>query len=201
MTETRSTPRRRGRPSAAAAVAHDRVIEAVFGFLQERPLRELTMDAVAKRAGVGKPTLYRWWPTRNALVLAMVSERLVLDGEASPHASAEVKLRSRVERIVSQYGGTFGRIMAGLIGESQSDPEFRRELFDSQIRLRRQATIAEIEHGKNEGEFRADLDAGLLVDLVFGAIYYRLLLGSAPLDAEFSQRLVELVLLGARATS
>lgn len=200
MEQRPSEPRRRGRPQAAAAIAHDRVIEAVYGFLQERPLRELTMDAVAKRAGVGKPTLYRWWPTRNALLMAMVNERLVLDGDTPSAASAEVKLRRRVERIVAQYSGTFGRIMAELIGEAQADLPFRQELFDRQIGLRRHKTIEEIEQGKANGEFRDDLDAGLLLDAVFGAIYYRLLLGSAPLDPEFGRLLVEQVLRGARRT-
>ena len=155
------------------------------------------MDAVAARAGVGKPTLYRWWPTRNALVMALISERVPWGGETSDDASAEAKLRGRVERTIELYSGVFGKIMAGLIGDAQADPELGRVLYETQIRPRRVATIAEIERGKADGEFRARLDAELLVDALFGAIYYRLLLASAPLTPDFGAELVEQVLRGA----
>ena len=197
MIETDSRTRPRGRPRAAAAIAHDRVIDAVQSLLEERPFRELTMDAVAKRAGVGKPTLYRWWPTKNALVMALISERVPWSGETSVQASSEAKLRGRVERTIELYGGVFGKIMAGLIGEAQADPALGRALYETQIRPRRAATIAEIERGKAEGEFRTLLDAELLVDALFGAVYYRLLLGSAPLTPGFGDELVNQVLRGA----
>ena len=199
MTAAPSNTPRRGRPRAAKAASHEQVIEAVQSLLAERPFRELTMDAVAKRTGVGKPTLYRWWPTRNALVLAMVGERLPWAGEALPHTCAEQKLRSRVQRTVAQYNGVFGKVMAGLIGEAQTDSQLRHDIYETQIRPRRAATIAEIESGKATGEFRADLDAGLLVDAIFGGIYYRLLLGSEPLTAAFGDALVDQVLQGARS--
>ena len=192
-----SSPRPRGRPRAAAAIAHERVLDAVQSLLGERPFRELTMDSVAQRASVGKPTLYRWWPTKNALVMTLISERVPWGGEISDDASAQAKLKGRVERTIELYSGVFGKIMAGLIGEAQADPELGRVLYETQIRPRRTATIAEIEQGKAEGEFRGSLDAELLVDAIFGAIYYRLLLSSAPLTPDYGAELVEQVLRGA----
>ena len=59
-----------------AAESHAAILDAVYELLQERSVRDLTMEAVAKRAGVGKPTLYKWWPTKAALVLAMFRERI-----------------------------------------------------------------------------------------------------------------------------
>ena len=66
----------RGRPPGTTAESHTQILDAVYELLQERSVRDLTMEAVAKRAGVGKPTIYKWWPTKADLVMAMFQERL-----------------------------------------------------------------------------------------------------------------------------
>ena len=70
------TRRSRGRPPGATAESHTQILDAVYELLQERSVRDLTIEAVAKRAGVGKPTIYKWWPTKADLVMAMFQERL-----------------------------------------------------------------------------------------------------------------------------
>ena len=65
-----------GRPPGAAAESHAAIMDAVYALLQEGPAKELSMEAVAKRAGVGKPTLYKWWPSKAALIMAMFHERI-----------------------------------------------------------------------------------------------------------------------------
>ena len=57
-------------------MSHAAIMDAVYELLKEKPARELTMEAVAKRANVGKPTLYKWWPSKAALIMAMFHERL-----------------------------------------------------------------------------------------------------------------------------
>lgn len=71
-------------------------LTAVYELLQEMSLRDLTMEKVAKRAGVGKPTLYRWWKTKAALVIAMFNERIVPEIDAPPAASLEESIRHKV---------------------------------------------------------------------------------------------------------
>src|SRR6202035_4583633 len=67
---------RKGRPPSEMAASHDVIMDAVYALLQEKPVRDLTMESVAKQAKVGKPTLYKWWPTKATLVLAMLCERM-----------------------------------------------------------------------------------------------------------------------------
>ncbi len=189
---------RPGRPRSESATSHATVMDAVYALLEERPLRDLTIDAVAKRAGVGKPTIYRWWPTKTALVLAMFGERLVSDRDIVATGSAESLIRRRVQRLIEQFGGMFGKVMADLIAEGQADDDLLRELYDRHISHRRAATAAEVERGKADGEFRADLDADLFIDAVFGPIYYHLLLRSTALTAAYGDRLVDQALRGAR---
>ena len=67
---------RRGRPPSEQAASHAAIMDAVYSLLQKKSVRDLTMEEVAKRAKVGKPTLYKWWPTKATLVLAMLCERM-----------------------------------------------------------------------------------------------------------------------------
>ena len=136
MTTPSSTPRV-GRPRSEAAESHEAILDAVHEMLKEKPARELTMDAVAKRAKVGKPTLYKWWPSKAALVLAVFQERLSGRLEAVPTSTVEAALRARVQSLIVEFNGLFGKVMGDLIAEGQSDPAVLRELYEQHIRLRR----------------------------------------------------------------
>jgi AcrR family transcriptional regulator len=191
-------PRRIGRPRSAAARGHDAIMDAVYALLQERSVRELSMEAVAKRAGVGKPTLYKWWPTKAALVFAMFHERLARQPEARPAASVEAFMRQRVRRLIVEFHDLFGKVVAELIAEGQSDPKVLQELYDQHIGVRRAHAVVEIEKATRSGEFSGETDAELLVDQIFGPIYYRMLLGITPLDQAFGDALLDQVLVGVR---
>src|ERR1700694_4453977 len=86
---------RRGRPPSEMAASHDVIMDAVYALLEEKSVRDLTIEAVAKRAGVGKPTLYKWWPTKATLVLAMLCERMAPNLEKPSHLTAADSLRFR----------------------------------------------------------------------------------------------------------
>jgi AcrR family transcriptional regulator len=190
---------RRGRPPSQAAENHAAILDAVYALLQEQSVRDLTMEAVAKRAGVGKPTLYKWWQTKAALVLAMFRERMV-DARPEPLAgeTAEETIRRGAVAIIRALQGLLGKVLAELIAEGQSEPAIVRKLFDEHIRGRRAADAAEIERAKAKGELVADADPELLLDEVFGAIYYRLLFRSAPLTEQYGEDLVRQVFNGVK---
>ncbi len=190
---------RKGRPPSEMAASHAAIIDAVYALLQEKSVRDLTMEEVAKRAKVGKPTLYKWWPTKAALVLAMLCERMAPNLEEPTALSAEESLRFRVRRLIDALNGPFGKIVAGLIAEGQSEPAVLQEFFDRWVSPRRNATIADLQRGKNAGELRSETEPELLNDAIFGAIYYRLLLRSGPLTRRFGEELVEHLLRGQRA--
>jgi hypothetical protein len=113
--------------------------------------------------------------------------------------TAEESLRFRVRRLIDAFNGPFGRIVAGLIAEGQSEPAVLREYFDRWVSPRRNATIADLQRGRSAGELRSGTDAELLNDATFGAIYYRFLLRSGPLTRRFGEELVAHVLRGHRA--
>ena len=191
-------PARKGRPPRQAAESHADIMDTVYALLQKKSVGELTMEEVARRAGVGKPTLYKWWPTKAALVLAMLCERMAPNLEVPTDLSAEESLRFRVRRVIDAFNGPFGKIVAGLIAEGQSEPAVLQEFFDRWVSPRRSATIADVERGKNAGELGPETEPELLNDTIFGAVYYRLLLRSGPLTRRFGEELVEHALRGHR---
>jgi len=199
MTKSVRRVARKGRPPSEAAASHAAIMDAVYARLQKQSVRDLTMEAVAKQAGVGKPTLYKWWPTKAALVLAMLCERMAPNLEKPVGLTAEESLRLRVRRLIDAFNGPFGPIVAGLVAEGQSDPDIRQAFFDRWVSPRRSATIADLQRGKATGELRGETEPELLNDSIFGAIYYRLLLRSGPLTRRFGEELVEQVLRGHRA--
>src|SRR5260370_9908831 len=190
---------RKGRPHSEMASSHAVIMDAVYALLEEKSVRDLTIEAVAKRAGVGKPTLYKWWPTKATLVLAMLCERMAPKLEKPIVLSAEQSLRFRVRSLIDAFNGPFGKIVAGLIAEGQSEPAIRQAFFDRWVSPRRSATITDLQRGKNAGELRSDTEPVLVNDAIFGAIYYRFLLGSRPFTRRFGEELVEQVIRGHRS--
>ena len=189
---------RKGRPPSEMAASHTVIMDAVYTLLQEKSVRDLTMEEVAKRAKVGKPTLYKWWPTKATLVLAMLCERMAPNLEKATVLTAEASLRFRVGRLIDAFNGPFGKIVAGLIAEGQSEPAILQEFFDRWVSPRRTATISDLQRSKNAGELRSETEPELLNDAIFGAIYYRFLLRSGPLTRRFGEELVEQALRGQR---
>ncbi len=187
-----------GRPRSEAAASHAAIMDAVAGLLQEIPARDLTMEAVAKRAGVGKPTLYKWWPSKAALILAMFQERFNVIVELPETATEEEALRTRVKRLIAECHGLFGKVVTDLIAEGQADPSILKELYDNHIRPRRASTIAGIERGIASGEFIAATDAELLLDAIVAPIYLRLLLRHPALTEKYGNQLIDRALLSVR---
>ena len=174
-------------------------MNAVYELLKEKSARDLTMEAIARRANVGKPTLYKWWPSKAALIMAMFHERLVRHQEAPAAATAEEVIRAKMQRLIRDLNGLFGKVVADLIAEGQSDPAILHDYYERHVRERRTAAVADIERGKAAGEFSPDTDPEVLIDAIFAPVYYRLLLRFAPLTEKYGNDVIDQALRGARA--
>src|SRR5215475_9735858 len=145
---------RRGRPPLAEAESHAVILDAVYELLKKQSIRDLTMEAVAKRAKVGKPTLYKWWPTKAELVLAMFRERILSAHPPPPvpGETAEEAISNAACLLIRAFEGPLGKVSAELIAEGQSEPAIMRKWFDEHIRHRRAGHAEDIERGKANGE-------------------------------------------------
>src|SRR5215471_16496058 len=120
---SRVSRKRRGRPPRTEAVSHDEIIDAVYRLMKEKPLDDVSMDEIARSAGVGKPTLYKWWPNKQSLLLDMFKERVVPDFPVDSTATAEEAIRRQAKDLVRLLNGFFGTVTAQIIGEGQTDPK------------------------------------------------------------------------------
>jgi AcrR family transcriptional regulator len=155
------------------------------------------MDAVADRAGVSKATIYRWWPSKERLAL----DALVEWGSTAAPPRDTGTLRGDLLALVRPWvrdirRRQFGRVIAALISEAQSDPDFAAEYGRYYIEQRREPMHAAFTRAVERGEAPADLDVDAALDLVYGPLYHRLLHTHAPLTDRFAQQVVDLALNG-----
>lgn len=174
------TPRRGGRTRSPEA--HDAVLTAAAGLLEERGYPALTIEGIAARSGVAKSTIYRWWRSKPELVMEAYTKLVAQRMPEPDTGSLEEDLAVFLTRL---YGVTEHplrlRALRGLMAEAQLDPAFR-EPFRDWVNSRRQVVAQMLERGGKRGEIPRDVDVNYAVDQVFGAFWYRLLVDHAPLD-------------------
>jgi AcrR family transcriptional regulator len=180
--------------------SHEAIIAATQELLVERGYRELTIEGIAARAGVGKQTIYRWWPSRAALVL----EAYLAGSEAVPPPAPAATVRDDVQALLGWLIAvlakpTGGHVVAGLVGDLQHDADLAEGFHRDVVPARREAILAALERGRDRGEIRADADLELAVDALHGAVFYRLLLSGEALDDDFTARLADHALAGLAA--
>ena len=187
-------PRRRGRPRDLQI--RDAILRAARALLDEAGPAALTMEAVAQRAGVGKPTVYRWWPNRHAVAMAALM--------ASPQAAAPPRRSRPVLRMLEQQllavaatlASRSGRHVTAMIAAADPDTEVAKAFRHHFVLARRAEGLAWLEQAQHDGELRADIALDVAADQIYGALFFRQLLGHAPVDAAFVRTLLAQVLHG-----
>ncbi|WP_353111490.1 TetR/AcrR family transcriptional regulator [Microbacterium sp.] len=173
--------------SRAAAQIQD----AAWEILAERGLPGVTMEEIAARAGVAKTTVYRWWPTKSAVLMDALRERLLPRVAFPEDGSVRDDLVSQIEAVIDLFGSETGRAYLALVAESMHDGEVATALRERYVDDQRRAAIERLEKGKRKGEVLPEVDLELLVDSLYGALYYRVLVSHAPLDRAYARRLVD----------
>jgi AcrR family transcriptional regulator len=188
-------PARTGRPRSEARRAA--ILAAAGDLMLEGGLRAATMEAIAARAGVGKATVYKWWPSRGAVALEGFMLRAADSWSLPEGASAPEALRILAVAAVRLFTHSpAGPLMRALAADAQSDPEIAQALREQWLGPRRAVAAEIIREGIARGELRADLDVAAALDLVFAPVYYRLLFSHEVLDEAFAERCIDYVLEG-----
>ena len=187
----------RGRPRSERA--RTAILDATFELLFERGLHAMSIEEVAERAGVGKATIYRWWPSKELLALDVLAGRWETSIPTASFDTGSLRedLRLRGEAWLGLLADRpFGRVIAGLVAQAQADPEFARTFLDRFIRPRREVGRRTLEHAVERGELPDDLDMELALDLLFGPFWFRMLVAHAPLDERFASAMTDAVIAG-----
>lgn len=182
--EIETPPRRRtsigGRRNPESATA---ILEAATAILTESGLSGFSIEAVARRAGAGKPTVYRWWPTRTALLIDVYARQkeTVLQVDTGALDSDLLELLRRLFAFWRETPA--GAAFRSIIAEAQSDPRSLAALnaFLAERRLHVRSLIA---RGIARGELPPQTDVALLVEMIFGFAWMRLLTGHMDQDSD-----------------
>lgn len=179
-------------------VAHAAVLDAAAAILAERGPNGLAMEAVARRAGVGKPTVYRWWPDKTDLILELFNKEILPPPPIPPDADLATELKLRMRALFESWRTTpSGRVFCGLMVELQATPETVVRLREEALAPRRKQSLIAFEHAQLRGEIPPGANLVALVDLLYGWAWYRLLTGQLVPDAAFDAAL-DAIAAGAR---
>lgn len=178
----------RGRPrNPQTRVA---ILRAARELMEEGGPAAVTMEAVAARAGVGKPTVYRWWPDRHAVSMAALMEGQPDARPAKRARSVAQALQQQLTEVVETFTTRTGRNVASIIAAADSSTEISKAFRNHFVLARREEGRRLLAEGVASGELRRDLEIEAALDLLYGPLFFRLLLGHAPLDAAFARQLM-----------
>lgn len=184
----------RGRPRSEQS--RDAILQATLDLLEEAPLREISIQTIARRAKVGKATIYKWWPGKAYLALEAFLENTGRHAPIPDTGSARQDIMTHISMLSNFYLTRAGRIFAQFLAEGQSDPEFRKSFWDCFLSVRRRTVLPMLRRGVERGELRSDVDTDLVIDLLYAPMVYRLMIGHAPRDERAIQGYVTVLLEG-----
>lgn len=177
------------------------ILDATSALLDERrpgalTLQKLSIERIAREAGVSKTTIYRWWPSKAAVVIDTFLDDHVARTPSRTDLPAIDALREHLASVAVIYAGHEGGLMAQLIAECQFDPatmaEFKKRFFYPRLKL----AVALVERGMAEGSIRNDLSPYTVAQLIYAPLYFRLLFADGPLDQPAADEILNVALKG-----
>lgn len=150
------------------------ILDAALQLCAEAGYKRLTIEAIAARAGVSKKTIYRWWPSKGAVVLDAVDA--VATTVVSHRATGDLiaDLQAQVTAVIDLLVPSSSSAVVGLIAEALHDDELAQSLRERLIRPRIDEFKMRMHQAQLDGQFPADADLDVAVDLVYGPLYHRL---------------------------
>jgi AcrR family transcriptional regulator len=176
-------------------------MSAAVGLLQEVGFQAMTMDAIAARATASKATVYRHWPTKAALVMDAFMARV---DPAAPFPDTGSAVEDFVRQLRSTAGlfgtGPVHSMLLGLITALPGSPELQQAFRAYYLRPRRAQAEVAMRRGQQRGELVPEISFDDLFDQLYGALYFRVILGS-PLTAAEAETAARQIFHGLLADS
>lgn len=189
---------KRGRPRNLET--QNSILTASYDLLLENGFGAVTVEKIADRAKVSKATIYKWWPNKAAVVmdgfLSAATARLPVPDTGSVFQDMLEHATNMARFMTSREGSIFLEI----IGEGQTDSALAEAYRTRYIQPRRLEVRGIMDRGAKRGELKNNLDIALCTDLVYGPIFYRLLVTGDLVDDKYVQQLVDRVFEGMRST-
>ncbi|WP_203236815.1 TetR/AcrR family transcriptional regulator [Nocardia panacis] len=177
------------------ARSREAILQAALDLNAERGYAAVGMDAIATRARVGKPTLYRWWPSKGALYLDVLQDRVVEPYIVWPDTGDFVAdLHTWIRGFAEMFSNPdLRQLLIGVVGTAQHDPDLARLIRERIHAPQRAKNLERITAAQQAGQLPR-LDPGILEELLVAPQWYRLLVSGEPFTVEYADTLVAIVL-------
>lgn len=183
----------RGRPRDPRLRAT--ILAAARSLLERGGLTAVTIEAIANKAGVSRPTIYRYWPNAPAVAMAAFLEVSGAPGaDGKPSRSPLSALRAQLHAVADAFAAPAGRSVAAMVAAAQSETELAKAFRNEFIARNRDAARLLLERCVVEKLVEEPADTELALDLIFGPLFYRLLMGHAPITRSFVDQLLDAVI-------
>jgi AcrR family transcriptional regulator len=170
------------------------ILTAARSLLDRGGLTAVTIEAIAQKANVSRPTIYRYWPNAPAVAMAAFLEATGAAETARSPRPPLAALRAQLHALAEAFAAPAGRSVAAMVAAAQSETELAKAFRNEFIARNRDATRALLERCIVENSIEAPQDMELTLDLVFGPLFYRLLMGHAPITHGFVDQLLGAVI-------
>lgn len=177
-------PQRRNQASRRA------ILDAAMQLCAQVSYRKLTVEAIAASAGVSKKTIYRWWPSKGAVILEALDEMVAEVAGHPDTGDLATDVHTQLTSVIGLLTPPHSSAAVGLIAEAFYDAELAQDLRERLIRPRIESFHARLRKAQRDGQLAEDADLDVALHLIYGPIYHRLVYHLGMPDAEELRTLV-----------
>jgi AcrR family transcriptional regulator len=192
-------PKRRGRQRSEES--EEAILSAITDLLKDKPLRDISIEEIARKAGVGKATIYKWWPNKAYIAFDAFSRKLKEMVPICDTGSAERDFKEQLRSLFAFFKTPAGLVLRHFLAEGQVDEEFAFLFRDRFIKPRRETIGVIFDRAVERGQIRRGLDREVVLDLIYGPGFYRMLIRHEPLERKKIDEMVSALFQGLRDTS
>ena len=171
--------------------AEKRILDATRDLICERGATRVSINEIAAHAGVSKPTIYRWWPSKAAVVFDALEREIKANSPPPNTGTAYGDVRIQVQRVVKLMNSPLRAILRELIVETFGDDEVAEQFRTLFFAERRRQGAATVQAGIDIGELRPDLDPEIIGDLLYSPLWLRMIIGHQPLTPKAVDKLLD----------
>lgn len=174
---------KKGRPRSEKS--RKAILNATNKLLLQTSVQELSIESIAKKAKVGKTTIYRWWPNKTAVVMDALANQPGMQTPLPTASSHKEAITMQLDKLIRLVDSNNGQTIAQLFSEAQASEVSLNIFKDNLLEPLMDAIRYSIEEGQKNGEFRDDIEVSLAADIMCGPIFFRLMAHPEDLTEEF----------------
>jgi AcrR family transcriptional regulator len=190
-TEIPVPPGRPGRKRSAESRAA--ILAATMALIREVGYAQLTIEGIAARAGVGKQTIYRWWPSKHAVVIDALLQHSTRQTPFRDTGDALADLRHHMSGVVRLFTSPVGALLRDVLAEAPNDPSIAVDFIERFWNPRRELSLAFFRTAAERGQVRLDVDPSDALDTIYSPLWTRLLIGHEPLTIHLVDSILSIV--------